>query len=158
MFAYDQETGVLTWKKRSFKSIHCGYWNTRYAGKPAGVKNSSGYICIKINRKKYLAHRIIWKMVNNEEPLVVDHIDCNPLNNSLRNLRPANESLSAYNKVLPVGRLPRGVQPNGYRFQARLKGKYIGTYATPEEAHKAYASAAKREYNFTPPTTAFLTL
>lgn len=158
LFDYSEDSGVLIWKQREFKSLYANHWNTRHAGKPAGVKNSAGYLTVKINKEMFLVHRIIWKLIHNEEPLIVDHIDCNPLNNSISNLRAASESLSTYNRVLPVGRLPRGVQPNGYRFMARLKGKYLGTYATPEKAYEVYAKAAQREYNFTPPTTAFLTL
>lgn len=158
LFYYSEESGLLTWKERKFESPYAAHWNTRYAGKLAGVKNSSGYLTVKINKEKFLVHRIIWKLIRNEEPVVVDHIDCNKENNSIANLRSASESLSAYNKALPDGRLPRGVQPNGSKFMARLKGKYLGTYPTPEKAYQVYMKAALSEYNFTPPTTAFLTL
>ena len=34
-----------------------------------------------------MAHRVIWKMVHDEEPEEIDHIDGNPSNNRLDNLR-----------------------------------------------------------------------
>jgi hypothetical protein len=150
LFSYDKERGVLVWKERKFSSLLANGWNKRYANKCAGVKNSAGYLVVAINNEKYLAHRIIWKMVNSDEPVVVDHIDGDTMNNAISNLRAADESLSAFNKRLPKKRLPRGVQPNGYRYMARLAGQHLGTYATPEEAHAVYCSAAKQRFNCVP--------
>jgi hypothetical protein len=150
MFDYNDQTGVLTWKERAFDSPLAFGWNTKYANKIAGVKNNAGYITVSINKKRYLAHRIIWKMLHNTEPKIVDHIDGNRTNNSKFNLREANGNLSGYNKRLPKGRLPRGVQPNLKGFMARLCTKYIGTYKTPEEASAAYQQAAMDKFNFIP--------
>lgn len=150
LFEYDENAGILFWKRRTFDSSLANGWNTKYAGKQVGVKNSAGYIVLSINNTRYLAHRIIWKMVNDDEPIVVDHIDGNPLNNSIANLRAADESLSAFNKRLPKKRLPRGVQPNGARYMARLANTHLGTYATPEEAHAVYCAAAKQRFNGVP--------
>lgn len=150
IFEYDKQSGVLTWKPRKFSSLLANGWNSKYANKIVGVKNSAGYLVLSINNTKYLAHRIIWKMINNEEPVVVDHIDGNPLNNSIDNLRAADESLSSFNKRLSQKRFPRGVQPNGSRYMARLAGSHLGTYATPEEAHAVYCAAAQQRFNCVP--------
>jgi len=152
MFAYNLESGILVWKPRNFNSLFANGWNTKYANKEAGVKNSTGYLCVSINQHKFLVHRVIWKLLNGTEPVIVDHIDGNRQNNKASNLRQADESLSQFNKTLKSGRLPRGVQPNKYRFMARLKDKYLGTYATPEEAHQVYKTAANLMY-CTPPTS-----
>ena len=154
MFRYDKETGLLTWKSRSFESSLASGWNKRYAEKLAGVKNLEGYISVSINGSRYLAHRIIWKMLHNTEPSIVDHIDRNKENNKEKNLREASESLSQFNKILPKGRLPRGVQPNKNQFMARLKGKYLGSFKTPEEAYFVYCESAKKAFNSFP-TAAF---
>ena len=147
MFAYDADTGVLTWRKRKFESLLANGWNTRYANKIAGVKNSDGYVCVAIDGSKFLAHRIVWKWLYGTEPLIVDHIDGDRTNNTASNLREATESLSMFNRRLCQGRLPRGVQPNKYRFMARINNKYLGTYATPEEAHEVYCLAAEMLYH-----------
>lgn len=41
------------------------------------------------NRKKLLGHRVVWVICNNREipeNMVINHIDCNPSNNSISNL------------------------------------------------------------------------
>jgi len=152
IFAYDADTGVLTWREREFNSLLANGWNTKYANKVAGVKNSAGYLIVGIDGNKFLAHRIVWKWLHGTEPLIVDHIDGDTTNNCATNLREATESLSMFNRRLCQGRLPRGVQPNGNRFAARIANKHLGTYATPDEAHEVYCLAAEMLYA---PTAAF---
>ena len=154
MFSYDADTGILTWRERKFNSLLANGWNTRYANKVAGVKNSAGYLCVSINDSRFLAHRVVWKLLHGTEPLIVDHINGDKTNNRASNLREASESLSMFNRRIQKGRLPRGVQPNKYRFMARIGKKYLGTYATPEEAHEVYSLAATMMYN-TAPTAPF---
>lgn len=158
MFNYNPDTGVLSWKPRQFNSPLASFWNTRYANKEITTKNSAGYLTVSINKSRYLVHRVVWKMINGSEPTVVDHIDCSSTNNTAINLRDASESLSAFNKRLSQGKLPHGVQPNGYRFMARIANKYLGTYATPEEAHEVYCLMADTLYNRTPPTSSLQNL
>lgn len=159
MFNYNPETGSLSWKPRKFNSPFASFWNTRYADKEITTKNSTGYLTVSINKSRYLVHRVVWKMLNGSEPAIVDHIDCNRTNNKADNLRVASESLSLFNRKTTATTLPRGVQKNGYRFMARVnydnKSVYLGTYATPEEAHEVYCLAAETIYNTTPPTQAF---
>lgn len=57
-------------------------------GQEAGSLDSKGYRFIRLNKKAYRTHRIIWKMLKNEDPLgEIDHIDGNSLNNKIKNLR-----------------------------------------------------------------------
>jgi len=150
MFSYDPSTGDLYWKERKFKSALANGWNKRYANKKSGVENNEGYISVSINKKRYLAHRIIWKMNYGNEPMIIDHIDGNRKNNLLQNLRPATGALSLFNRKLKTGRLPRGVQPNKNGFMARLCTTYLGTYSTSSEASEAYKKAAMAKFNFVP--------
>ena len=152
---YESSTGKLMWKTRSFTSKFANNWNAKYANKPAGVVNNAGYLLLTVNRKKYLAHRLIWKMTYDEEPGLIDHIDRNKLNNSLDNLRAASSSLNIFNKTFTARHLPRGVTKNGNQYMARISNKYLGSYQTVEEAENVYTAACMAQFGFTPPTAPF---
>lgn len=58
------------------------------------VKGSqkSKYVIVGIGSKTYLAHRIIWKMKTGEDPVeIIDHHDCDSVNNRWVNLRQAEQ-------------------------------------------------------------------
>lgn len=151
--SYDSETGILTWKVRPphhfTDSRAMNGWNTQYSQKIAGT-NIHGYICIKINRRAYKAHRLIWKMVTGNTPSVdIDHKDCNPTNNVWTNLREATHNENMYNKKTTSKNQSgyRGVsfhKPTG-KYQAQINvnrtKKYLGVYDKPEQAHQAYLAA-----------------
>ena len=71
------------------------------AGTKAGTlqkSSTSGAVMYQVGYKgrKLQVHRVIWKMVNGSDPInVIDHIDNNPLNNNISNLRdvPQRENL-----------------------------------------------------------------
>lgn len=65
----------------------CATWNTRFAGKEAGYIGKKGYSHIRILGRRYLAHRLIWKMVHGYDPECIDHINRERLDNRLENLR-----------------------------------------------------------------------
>jgi len=79
------------------------YWNCgRKFGKQAGYMNKDGYIEINVNfgyknNKKFLAHRVIFAIHFNYFPDLIDHIDRNPKNNLIENLRDANKTINAIN-------------------------------------------------------------
>lgn len=54
----------------------------------AGSLDSKGYVQIKIKGRLYLAHRLAWLYVHGVFPdSHLDHIDRNPKNNAIANLR-----------------------------------------------------------------------
>ena len=55
-----------------------------FAGK-AGTLHHTGYIQVKVGKKNYRAHRIIFAMHHGYMPKNVDHIDGNKLNNKNNN-------------------------------------------------------------------------
>lgn len=98
MFDYEQATGTLVWKRRLENGIGVASFNARFAGKPA-LNNISkqGYRrgCVK---GSYLyAHRVIWKMETGEDPVVIDHIDGDTLNNKYSNLRSVSQAENSRN-------------------------------------------------------------
>jgi len=88
---YHAASGLLFWKardQRRFKNKRSyAVWNTRWAGKPAFRTKTKGYRAGKVDGVTYFAHRIIWKMVHGEDPLIVDHINRDPSDNRIENLR-----------------------------------------------------------------------
>lgn len=102
-FIYDQDTGVLTWRRRPlehFKNSHgCNTWNTKFAGKVAGSKDADGYLVVKIDFKSHRVHRVIWEMCNGPIPngKKIDHEDHDRENNRLSNLRLTDEAGNAKN-------------------------------------------------------------
>ena len=130
-------------------------WNGKMAGKPFGTKHNRGYIHGDIGGTKYLAHRIIWKMVTGEEPPEIDHDDGNGTNNRFANLLASNHQSNMRNaeRRVPNTSGVVGVYPaRGGRWTARIKtnGTFhtLGTFDTIEAAH-AVRMARQRELGFT---------
>lgn len=84
IFSYDAESGTLVWKLRPNLNKN---WNTRFAGRNFGSIDKHGRIAGFIDYRKYRSHRLIWKMVHDEDPEEIDHINGNPADNRLINLR-----------------------------------------------------------------------
>lgn len=138
------KSGKLYWKNPTSNRVS--------AGDEAGGLTTNGYILVSYDRKKRMAHRIIWDMFNPEgcDGMLVDHIDGNPLNNSIENLRLADYSQNAANSKAHKDSLTgfKGVQPYGngrFAVQIAPNGKRIrvGQFDTLDEAVAAYNEASK---------------
>lgn len=66
-------------------------------GQKAGSLEPNGYLRIRFNTKKYLIHRLVFLYYHGYLPKYIDHIDGNPLNNSIENLREATFSQNRLN-------------------------------------------------------------
>lgn len=73
--------------------------------KVAGYLSEKGYWQVRVNKKLYAAHRIVWLLNNGsiDDKLVINHIDNNPSNNKISNLELVTQSInsrrSCHNKV-----------------------------------------------------------
>lgn len=124
-----------------------------HALKGAGSREPYAATNIKIDGKWKRAwmHKIL---LNAGSDQVVDHIDGNTLNNQKSNLRLATKTQNQQN------RRGRRDSKSGYKgvsyesrkgyWRARIKvnGKLLslGSFATPEEAHEAYKTAALKYF------------
>lgn len=66
----------------------------------AGHQRKDGYSRVSINNKYYYVHRLIYMMFHGEMPIQIDHIDGNPSNNKIENLRKADNTKNSFNKNL----------------------------------------------------------
>ena len=109
-------------------------------GKEAGTM-CRGYLRVSFDGKTYPVHRIIWVLVNQEDPgcYVIDHIDQNKLNNKVDNLRKVSHQVNQYNRQTK-GYRKRG---NSYEALIRINGELVslGSFTTPEEATLKYNQA-----------------
>lgn len=66
------------------------YHRNHKVGDPVGSVGSDGYYVFTFKSRQYRNNRVVWLLVHGEEPpknLVVDHIDRDPKNNLIDNLR-----------------------------------------------------------------------
>lgn len=159
---YDAENGVLFWKPRprehfpddrSYKN-----WTRRFAGKRVSdCKSAKGYLRIILCGGLHKQHRAIWKLVHGVEPIYIDHINGDPGDNRLANLRSVPHAANMHNRRLHKGN-KSGVPgvlwyPDRRLWAARigLNGTHthLGFYQHVEEAI-AVRRAAEREHDFHP--------
>jgi hypothetical protein len=65
----------------------------------AGTLRKDNRKQVIINKRHYLLHRLIYLYHNKTLPTFIDHIDGNPLNNKIENLREATKEQNGWNRV-----------------------------------------------------------
>lgn len=152
---YDRSTGLFFWKSRPrsmFKDDKSfGMWNSRYAGKEAGAELTGGYKRIRIEGSSYLAHRLAWLYTFGQFPRdCLDHIDGDPRNNKIANLRQCSRQQNNMNMKKPI------TNTSGYKGVSWIAKErkwcaqigvakrtiFLGYFDDPAIAHAAYCKAA----------------
>jgi len=140
---YDPDTGKL-WRKLS---PQLGF-RVDLVGKEIRSQHKDGYLVLQIGRKKYLAHRVIWLIVNGEWPTgEIDHINRVRDDNRIENLRDVTKSVNQQNRTGATG--VDFVKRLG-KWRARItvakRCRELGLYDTESEARSVYLGA-KAKYH-----------
>lgn len=146
IFQYEKEIGGFKWK----------IYRTSNAkiGDVAGCLNkSTGRWQIRYCKQNYKAHRLVWVYHYGAIPFgkYIDHIDRNPLNNKIENLRLCTKSENMRNVGMQKNNKSgyKGVFPynNSGKFYSRIvvEGVSIrlGVFDTEEEASLVYEAKAR---------------
>lgn len=167
---YNPETGKLFWKPRKPWMFKDGVqmtaaqlsdrYNRRYAFREAFTSAvSKGYKAGKINGSHVYAHHLAWAIVNGDYPQdEIDHINGNPADNRICNLRAADRQQNVRHtrprrgcrsqyKGVHLWR-KRGSSQSYWRATITLNGttKSLGYFKTEIEAAMAYNEAAAKHF------------
>lgn len=151
LLSYDSETGEFIWR------VSC---KGTKAGDVAGTNSSERRRHITIGYARFKAHRLAWLYVYGEFPKnLIDHINGDPTDNRIMNLREATMSQNLHNqrrahKHNKTGILGVQWRPTKNKFRARIvvdgKEFHLGHFDTAEEAQNAYLDAKKKRHSFSP--------
>lgn len=152
MLSYDPFTGVFT---RRLNRSH----NAK-AGDVAGYQRQDGYWVIGVNGYQYRAHRLAWLITQGAWPDVdIDHIDGNPSNNRIANLRQATRSENLQNQNKAHSGSTSGILGVHWSNQRKkwvaaitVNGKVrsLGRWESKDLAHQAYLRAKAALHPFSP--------
>lgn len=137
LLRYEPETGRLFWRERPRElcesdRIHRS-WNTKWAGRQAFLSlranPANDYACYigAILNVKCKAHRVAWAIFHGEWPDEIDHINGDPLDNRIVNLRSVSHRENAANRRTPTNNKSghMGVQ------WAERHGKWLAVIKVP---------------------------
>lgn len=127
LLRYDASTGVFTWNKGRRGCSE---------GSIAGGMNGHGYISIRLDGVKHMAHRLAWFYVHGYYPVEVDHENHVRTDNRLDNLRDSDRVTNGKNITKPVTNksgvvgvswTKRAGKRND-KWEVRASGKFLGYF------------------------------
>jgi hypothetical protein len=134
----------LFWEKTTAKQVK--------VGEEAKSIDSRGYKIVRFKGRLYQTHRVIWFLVNKEQPpKVLDHINNDRLDNHIENLREVTYSQNSHNAKIRTDNKSgvKGVhwnkKNNNWVVQVRAnnKNQHIGSFTNLTEAEHAVKNARK---------------
>lgn len=150
---YDPDTGIFT---RLNTRQH-----SRWCGKPAGHTDKLGYVRIRLmDGKIHKAHRLAWLYVYGVNPSgEIDHMDGNPSNNRIANLRDVDRSANRQNVKQASANNTHGAfgvsKRKSGRWQSAItvngKRRHLGSFADRCDAEAAYISAKLKHHPYYSP-------
>jgi hypothetical protein len=147
-FIYNKESGELT------RRVTVGNFDRWKKGTTVGTKDKDGYIVTHFDGKSQKVHRLIWVYLHGSISGIIDHIDRNPSNNRIENLRVVTKKTNSINSKLPSNNTSghKGVCFCRGKWQSRIKvdGRtiYLGSFTDISLAIKA-RKKAEEEHGFT---------
>ena len=132
-----------------------GWLYRKKDNKKIGTKAGAGYLYTYSNGGVFLIHRIIYLMHNSDfdQSLSIDHIDGNPLNNKIENLRAVTHKQNLRNQKMRSTNTSgvMGVYKHGERWRVRIKVDgvfmHLGLFKDFNEAVKV-RKQTEVEYGF----------
>jgi hypothetical protein len=152
--SYNPLTGILTWKVRPLHHFPDARahksWNSHYSLKETGCIDPNGYLRVNILGTPYLAHQLIWALHYGEYTDFIDHINLDPSDNRISNLRKCTLSQNQHNRTISKNNKSgyKGVcwNPKTSKWRAYIvlnwKQKHLGFFDDIKKAHEAYCHAS----------------
>jgi len=156
---YDPLTGVFHRLKHTTEGQGGCRWHS-LLGRPCGWRQGHGYIGIRVEGRKYAAHRLAWFYVHGVWPEgEIDHRNGVPSDNRIANLRDATHQQNVQSRKIGAAN-KTGVKGVHWSLYSRGKGRgrrgrwiatigdgkrqrRIGRFKTFEEAVAAREAAAR---------------
>src|SRR5258708_6676719 len=144
LLTYSPDTGLFYWAVKPNRDVA--------AGARTGSKSADGALLIRIEGKLYRAHRLAWLYVHGEWPKVIDHINGEPSDNRLANLRDCSQKQNTWNMRAHRDN-SSGVKGASFCQRRQLwfaricrdgRSHHLGYFSTVERASDAYDAAARR--------------
>ena len=138
--SYDPQTGRIIWLVSRRPTVK--------VGDEAGCIAANGYRHIRVNRELILGHRLGWFLYHGGWPNgVLDHIDGNPQNNAINNLRECSQQQNSFYQQSRRGASKyKGVSRSYNKWSAEIWKdgvKYsLGRFDCEVEAARAYNLSA----------------
>ena len=147
---YDPWTGIFRWLGKP-----PGERTPNLSGQEAGsTRRKDEYVIITLSRRHYYAHRLAWLFVHGELPAqAIDHINGDPSDNRIVNLRLASVAENTRNQRRPHRDAASGFKGVTWdrdreKWRAQIGAgrlmRNLGRFDTREQAARAYDAAAIR--------------
>lgn len=145
LLAYDPETGIMKWRIASGRVK---------PGTPITCTDSRGYVVVRVDGALQRVHRLAWLYVHGIAPSVIDHVNGNPGDNRIANLRECSIRQNTMNRSMQSNNTSGHVGvcfcKRRQKFRATITegGKQIslGYFDSAVEASSAYKSRAQKAF------------